>query len=111
MKVDINPGANPNPLALPDATQRDRLRVEAVAGRDNDVPAEDRRSRGTIVRGRSLAVGDIVTVHDGTEVEVLAAGRGRDCWQGGWIEGGMSHRGTFFAHQIVSVRAQGGGGR
>lgn len=92
-------------LEVPDSTTRDRLRQEALRP-DLDLPEADRSSRAVIVRGRTLLVGDVVTLIDGNEVAVLAPGRGRDTFQGGWVEDRTVRcRGTFTSLQIVGVRA------
>lgn len=98
--------------ALPDAAVRARLRAEALRP-DLDLPVADRSSRAVILvtGGRELVRDDVVTLIDGTEVAVIAAGRGRNAFQYGLTEDGQPCRGTASAAQIASVQTAATGGR
>lgn len=98
--------------ALPDAALRARLRAEALRP-DTDLPAADRSGRAVILtlNGRQLVVDDVVTLIDGSEVAVIAAGRGRSAFQYALTEDGQPCRGTATAAQIATVQTAATGGR
>lgn len=81
------------------------LKVEALAGNDNDLPASDRRGRpNQVVEGRSLREGDALNVIGGLQVAVVCAARGRTRFVGGWTSTEPSvsapHMGVFSVDQI-----------
>lgn len=88
---------------LPNDTQFELLREQALASADEDLPLEDRSTREVILQDRELNVRDVVSVTDGMAVMVVAPGRGRDAFQAGWTEEGSPCLGTFFANQIAEA--------